>query len=371
MTIAQRIGQIAREQEVNQRSTEFAKLAQYILSHDGKLSKAAIAAQRSTRDGNLGPKLGDIVKSGAAGISREVFKAATTAGTLTGSAFADYSVIANGFVSALVNAGVFDAMLSSFVPLPLKTGTVGNVSIAAQAFSVGEGGVKPISRLTIVGQQQNPFKSHGIIVATQELVRMAAPQATQLIGLGLRSAVAVTSDAQMVAALTGGLSAATSTGQTAEAVRADIGNLLRAITTGQTSKLFIVTTSLVCKSWSMLTDGHGLSAFPNLTPMGGSINGIIVLVSDAVTAGNVLLVDASGVGAASGDVVLNEFREGTVQLDTAPNSPPDASTPYLSLWQLNLVAILCERFMAVTRLRADACALCNNSNSYQSGNSPP
>ena len=60
----------------------------------------------------------------------------------------------------------------------------------------------------------------------------------------------------------------------------------------------------------MLTDQKGVSAFPNLTPQGGSINGITVLVSDGVTAGNVILADASGIAAASGDLMLNEFSEG-------------------------------------------------------------
>jgi hypothetical protein len=72
--------------------------------------------------------------------------------------------------------------------------------------------------------------------------------------------------------------------------------------------------------WSMLTDSKGVSAFPNLGPLGGSINQIPVLVSEGVTAGNVVLVDASGIAAASGDLVLNEFREGMMQLDTTPDS---------------------------------------------------
>ena len=100
-----------------------------------------------------------------------------------------------------------------------------------------------------------------------------------------------------------------------ESVRADISNLLKAITTGQTSNLFIITTPLICKMWSMLTDQKGVSAFPNLTPQGGSINGIAVLVSDGVTAGQVVLADASGIAAASGDVTLNEYTEGSVHLD--------------------------------------------------------
>lgn len=363
--------------EIERASLDFAKLAQNVLAHGGKFSEAAIAAQRSSRECG-GPRLADIIKGGSiggiGGIGREYCKAAQSAQSLSGSALQDYSVIVSGFVSYLANAGAFDAMLSSFQPVPLKTGTVGNVSVAAQAFSVGENGVKPVSRLTVVGQQQNPVKAHGIIVGTQELFRMAAPQTPQLIRLALTTAVAITSDAQLVAALTTGLSAATSTGQTAEAVRADIGNLLRAVTTGTTgqpSKLFILTTPLIVKSWSMLTDGHGLSAFPNLTPVGGSIQGMPVIPSDAMTAGNVLLVDASGVAGASGDLVFSEFKDGMVQLDSVPDSPPSASTNYISLWQMNYVALLCERSMAVTRLRADACALCSNSGSYSSGNSPP
>ena len=63
----------------------------------------------------------------------------------------------------------------------------------------------------------------------------------------------------------------------------------------------------------MLTDSKGVSAFPDLGPLGGSINQIPVLVSEGVTAGNVVLVDGSGIAAASGDLVLNEFREGMMQ----------------------------------------------------------
>ena len=93
----------------------------------------------------------------------------------------------------------------------------------------------------------------------------------------------------------------------------------------------------------MLTDQKGVSAFPNLTPTGGSINGIPVLVSDGVLTGNVILIDATGIAAASGDVTLNEFREGSVQLDTSPDSPPSAATNFISLWQNNLSAIVVER----------------------------
>ena len=257
------------------------------------------------------------------------------------------------------------------MPVPVQAGTLGAVRVGAQAFSVTEGSVKAISKLSLTGQQQNPQKAHCIVVVTQELAKAPGAQAMALIGRELRNAVAVTTDTQFITTLIAGLSVAPSAGPTSESVRADISNLLKAISTGQSSKLFILTTALICKSWSMLSDGKGVSAFPDLTPQGGSINGITVLVSDGVTVGNVLLADASGIAAGSGDVTLNEFREGMVQLDTAPDSPPSASTNFVSLWQLNLSALVVERFFVAARLRPDAVAVCNNSNSYQSGNSPP
>jgi hypothetical protein len=121
----------------------------------------------------------------------------------------------------------------------------------------------------------------------------------------------------------------------------------------------------------MLTDQKGVSAFPDLTPLGGSINGITVLVSDAVTAGQVILADASGIAAASGDIGLQEFTEGSLQFDSAPDSPPSASTNIVSLWQMNFVGIRVERYFVAARLRSDAVAVASNSNSYGSGNSPP
>ena len=278
----------------------------------------------------MGPRLARILKSGLLNdISfGSLQKAAATAGTLA--AFSDYSVIAQGFVNSLVNASAFDTMLASMTPVPLKTGTLGAVSTGAQAFSVAEGSTKAISKLSLTGQQQNPQKAHCIVVVTQELAKAPGAQATALIGRELRNAVAVTTDTQFIATLIAGLSVATSAGSTSESVRADISNLLKAITTGQTSKLFIITTPLICKMWSMLTDSKGVSAFPDLGPLGGSINQIPVLVSEGVTAGNVVLVDASGIAAASGDLLLNEFREGMMQLDTAPDSPPSASTNFVS-----------------------------------------
>jgi hypothetical protein len=123
--------------------------------------------------------------------------------------------------------------------------------------------------------------------------------------------------------------------------------------------------------WSMASNAKGESAFPDLTPMGGSINGIMVLVTDGAQDGTAILVDAASVAAAAGEVELSEYDKGLVISDSAPDSPVTAGTVVSSLWQFNEVAIVVERFFCAARLRSDAVASVFNSNSWQSGNSPP
>src|SRR5262249_28138797 len=138
-----------------ERATEFAQLAKFIMANRG-LQNAAFAAENS-REGNLGLRLAEIVQRGTvrAGISREVFlndKATVVAGALTGSPLADYSAISSGFIASLATASAFDAMLTTMVPVPLGTGTLGAVTVGATAYSVAEGSTKPISKLTIASQ---------------------------------------------------------------------------------------------------------------------------------------------------------------------------------------------------------------------------
>lgn len=104
----------------------------------------------------------------------------------------------------------------------------------------------------------------------------------------------------------------------------------------------------------MLSNG-GIASFPDLGPTGGSIQQIPVLVSDGVISGQVILLDASGIAAAPGEVTLQKIREGIIIADAAPDSPVTGSTIIQSLWQLNQTAIA-ERFFAAVKLRSDAVA---------------
>ncbi len=356
MTVQHKLAEMNRIRQTSQHCKDFAQIARLIMRHKSLEGAMYFLQEHGTQ--SVGPRVADIVK------------AAVPAMGLTGSGIADYSAISTGFVSALANVGAFDAIVASMQRVPLGTATVGAVNSAATAYSLAEGSMKPISKLGLTSQQATPQKAHAVLVITQELARSAVPGSLDLIERGLRDAVAAITDAQFFSTVLTGVSGLTSSGQTAEAVRADISYMLRLITTGQGSRLFVVTTPLICKVWSMLTDGRGLSAFPDLGPQGGTINQIPVLVSDGLLTGQVVVVDASGIAANPGTVNLQNFENGIVASDSAPDSPVTATTSFESLWQMNKTAVVAERFFLGAKLRSDAVALSTNSNSYQSGNSP-
>jgi hypothetical protein len=194
-----------------------------------------------------------------------------------------------------------------------------------------------------------------------------------LISKELINAAVVAVDSAFLTTLLTGVSVGTSTGQTAESVRSDLAVLLSAVTTDQTSKLFIITTPLIAKIWAAMgaTATNGTPAFPEMGPQGGTILNIPVIASDAVTAGQVILVDATGIAAGSDQIVLSVLQEGSIIPDTSPDSPQVASTNVVSLWQNNLSAILAERWWGAEKLRSNCVAAVSNSNSYQQGFSPP
>jgi len=84
---------------------------------------------------------------------------------------------------------------------------------------------------------------------------------------------------------------------------------------------------------------------------------IPLLVSDAVSAGNLILFDAAQLLGSGGTVELDRSEEALLQLDTAPDSPAVAATPTLSLWQNDLVALRAERIFGITRPRTASVAV--------------
>jgi hypothetical protein len=99
----------------------------------------------------------------------------------------------------------------------------------------------------------------------------------------------------------------------------------------------------------------------------GAIQGMEVLVSDGVS-DQIIAVDASQIAAAGGTVELDGSGVATVQMDSAPDSPPTAAANVTSFWQMNLAGLRATRYWGAERLRSTAVSVISNV-SY-SGNSP-
>jgi hypothetical protein len=366
LPIPQQIAGLHAQHEQLQSASDFISLSRALLASGGDLAGARGFINKMPR---LSSRARGILTAPEAG---HIFQRAAVSGqVLAGSVFADYKATAAGFLTSLANVGVFDRLLANGMRrLPLETLTTGAVSISAVGAVVSEQSAKPISRLTITSSTTTVRKAVAAVIVSNELARVTE-DVNSLIGQELRNACVAAIDSQFLSIATSGVSGVNSVGSSAAAFRADLGNALNSITVDQTSRLFIIMTSANAKALAALGDAAGSanSAFPDMTPRGGVISGIEVIVSDSLSANQWILVDASAFAAASGDLILSPFRHTSIQMESSPDSPATSATNLLNLWQLNLTALVCERFFICERLRTSSVAVVQNAQ-YAFGFSP-
>jgi hypothetical protein len=363
MTIAQRIVQINAAAEISTKAREFCFLARAIAL--GRGQHGAVQTVVHHHRIMMGPRVKAIVDG-----LHDVYnftpdlvyrqKAAAAAGatdaTTWGSQLAEYDTLASAFLASLKSFGAFDAMLPSMRRVPFRA-RIGCVTTGATGSTVGQAAPKPISRLTLTTTQIDEVKAVAILVITDELAKFGSSAAGDLFAVELSNAVAVETDETFISVLTTGATSIGSSGVTAEHVRNDLRALLANITTNARSVLFLLTTSSTAKVLAILHDSSGGGAFPTMGVNGGTIGGINVVVSDGVPANTALLVDAQQVAAASETIQLSATNEASVQLDTAPDSPPIASSNMVSLWQNNMTGLKAERFFGVQKLTTTGVAV--------------
>lgn len=347
MTIAQKIGELARNQEMTQGAREFAHCARIIALAKGNTS-AALGIAEQTR---ALPRIKEVLKS-AVGEGR------TSGGW--GGELAPFTQLADSFLLSLRNIGVFDAMLPFMLQLPLHQ-QITVASGGATGATISEGAVKLVSKISFgAASQLQERKSVAIVVATQELLRVAS---NKVFGDELARAVVAAIDASFLTILTTGLTPITSSGSSMGAILTDLQAALRSISIGSDSKIFIIADANTAALWSTIADPY----FSGMSPNGGVVGGMQVLVSDASTA-TMTVVDASQIAAASLAIELDSANAATVQMDSAPDSPPTGNTNLISLWQNNLVGVKATRYWGAARLRSTAVATVSG---VAYGNSPP
>jgi HK97 family phage major capsid protein/HK97 family phage prohead protease len=317
-----------------------------------------------------------------------VIRAAVDAGTTTDADWAsklvEYNTLAGEFIELLRPMTILGRFGTGNIPSLRRIPF--NVRMATQSAGgvygwVGEGAAKPVGELSIGEVTLRWAKAAGIIVVTDELMRMSNPSVEAVVRNDMLAGMANFSDLQFVspsvaevpnvspASVFNGVTPVPSSGTDAAALRADLGTLWEAFFAANlapTTGVFIMSNRQAMRI-SLMRNPLGQKEFPDMTPLGGVLEGFPVITSEAVPdtsdGGMIGFVNASDIFYSDdGPVTIDASREASLQMNTTPDNPTTASTVLVSLWQRNLVGLRAERYMNWKKRRAAAAGYISGTN---------
>jgi hypothetical protein len=255
------------------------------------------------------------------------------------------------FIDATSNFGFFGQIEPAAHHIPFNTSAATVVTLGAHGSAVDEGSYKPVHELEV--GSSGPLvmrKAAAIVVMSPETWRNSTPGGQSLVRRSLLSGTARVTDQEALSVISdGAVNAGSSSGSDVGSVLADFAALFGAVRIGQASRLFLVMSSENAKAIAFMGSDNGF-AFEQMTPQGGSIQGVRVLVSD-VADDRVFLIDASGLATSVGTVLLSSASHATVAM-----SATDSDEGWTSLWQKNLLGLRAERMFGCALVRDDAAA---------------
>ncbi|RPH52598.1 MAG: phage major capsid protein [Planctomycetota bacterium] len=292
-------------------------------------------------------------------------KAAVAPGTTTDATWASPLVnqtMVNDFIELLRPAtvlgkipGLREVPFNCKVPMQTAGGAYG---------WVGEAKPKPLTKLAFASDTLGVTKVAGIIVLTEELVRLSNPSAEALVRKDMIAGIAQFLDQQFldpaVAAVAGINPASITNGAPTAAATAnplaDIMGLINHFATNNipVNGVTFVLSSANALALSFRSNLDGSPEFPGIGIAGGSYRGLTFITSNVAGTNVVALQPAYILYADEGGVSIDASREASLQMDSAPMSPSDATTVLVSLFQNNLVALRAERFSNWKRVNANA-----------------
>jgi HK97 family phage major capsid protein/HK97 family phage prohead protease len=239
-----------------------------------------------------------------------------------------------------------------------------NVSVPSQTGGgtyswVGEGAPKPVTKAQFGSISLLITKCAGIIVITEELARSSSPDAISVLQREMIAGISQFLDVQFIdptvaavagvspASVTNGVTPITSAGTSPANARTDVTALIAAMTTAgiTTAGAALIMSESNAAALGAALNPLGQALFPNMSSTGGTAMGIRVFASQSAGSNVVLVQPDCILYADDGGVTIDISREASVQMDSAPMNPPDATVVLRSLWQTNSVGLRAERFI--------------------------
>jgi HK97 family phage major capsid protein len=291
----------------------------------------------------------------------QFFKSAVAAGSLTGApALAALAPMASEFIEFLLPLTVI-GRLTGAVTVNQNVRVIRQTSPAVSSW-VPESGIAPVNAMRFDTVILPPTKFISIIPFSNAVLKFMATATEDAVLNGLVNAAVAFMDSAFLdpslaavpsmnpASITNGGISIVATGTTETAAREDLFNLYDQLSASVNMKSpFWIMPKSVQIRLSFLETTDGL--FSHLTPAGGYLASIPVLVSNAAAGpgsspdvATLVLLDAAEVLLSSGATELDISTETNVAMDTNPDSPIVASTVQRSLWQNDESAIKLTRF---------------------------
>jgi HK97 family phage major capsid protein/HK97 family phage prohead protease len=290
-----------------------------------------------------------------------VLKAAVAAGTTTDATWAGplapLTPLAADFL-ALLRPQTILGKVDTFFRVPF------NVSVPAQTGGgtyqwVGQGAPKPVGKLAFSTITLSILKAAGIIVITEELARTSTPSAEEVIRRDMIAGIAAFLDAQFIdpaaaavagvspGSVTNGVTPITTAGTSPANARTDIQALANAMTAAliPTAGAVLILSETNALALTNALNPLGQPLFPGMAQGGGMIMGYKAIASQSAGTTVALVQPSAILYADDGGVTIDVSREASLQMDTALDNPPLATTLLTSLWQMNLVGLRAERFI--------------------------
>lgn len=290
-----------------------------------------------------------------------VLKAAVAAGSSTDATWAGplapLTPLAADFL-ALLRPQTILGKVDTFFRVPF------NVSVPAQTGGgtyqwVGQGAPKPVGKLAFSTITLSILKAAGIIVITEELARTSTPSAEEVIRRDMIAGIAAFLDTQFIdpaqaavagvspGSVTNGVTPITTAGTTPANARTDIQALANAMTAAliPSAGAVLILSETNALALTNALNPLGQPLFPGMSQGGGMIMGYKAVASQAAGTTVALVQPSAILYADDGGVTIDVSREASLQMDTALDNPPLATTLLTSLWQMNLVGLRAERFI--------------------------
>lgn len=306
------------------------------------------------------------------------FKASVLAGsTVSGNWAANLVGAETGLVADFVEylrpktiIGMFGTNgIPSLRNVPFYTPLVTQTSAGA-GYWVGEGKAKPLTSFGFSRTTLTPLKVANICVLTEESIKHSSPKSDTLVRDELVNALVERLDTDFIdpnktasagvspASITNGAPSIASTGVDGDAVRLDIRSLFDVFDTADNpaEDAVLIMSSRNARGASGLRNDLGQSEFGTMTPRGGTIDGVPVIVSRRAD-NRIILVNASDIYLGDeGGVSVDMSREASLEMSDAPshNSTTPTAAQLVSMFQTNSVAIRAERTINWARRRTNS-----------------